>query len=85
MHLLRASSRGSNCGRLLQARCHLCRVDGDALGAVVCLVNADQAVSKLKPERKWVVSGRMVRNQRSDCEARMRGKYMLLRKEIMMN
>ena len=60
-------------------------VDSDALGAVVCLVDADQAVSKLKPEGKWVVSGRMVRNQRSDCEARMRGKYMLLRKEIMMN
>ena len=48
-------SGGSNCGRLLQACSHLCRVNGDALGAVVCLVDANETVSKLKPggeERK---------------------------------
>ena len=53
-----ASSRGScsNCRRLLQAGCHLCGVDGDALGAVVRLVDANQAVSKLKPERRRKLS-----------------------------
>ena len=45
-----ACSGGGNCWWLLQAGCHLSGVDSDALGAVVCLVDADQAVSKLKPE-----------------------------------
>ena len=44
-----ACSGGGNCWWLLQAGCHLNGVDSDALGAVVCLVYADQAISELKP------------------------------------